>query len=307
MSTRFVFLFCALSASVFAQGERGTLNGTIADSSGAVVAGASVKILNPATGVELNATTTDAGVYRMPSLMPGTYRISVSAPGFRTTVRENVVLSVAQTLTVDFSLEVGAVTDSITVSSDPPLLETGTAEIGSYVSKKEFDSWPIAVGGGRRQIQQFIFTSLPGTIGSTWAGSINGGQNFSHEILIDGISLGRMDLAGGANSEFSPSSESVSEFKLQTGTVSAQYPARRPRSPISPPSLGPTSFTVRPTITGRMTRCAQTALTAMRLARRGSHSNNTITATPSAVPCTSRRSTTAVTRAFSSTTWSAPR
>ena len=99
----------------------------------------------------------------------------------------------------------------------------GRLRSGPTSPEKEFDSWPIAVGGGRRQIQQFIFTSLPGTIGSTWQGSINGGQNYSHEILIDGITLGRMDLAGGANSEFSPSAESISEFKLQTGTVSAQY------------------------------------------------------------------------------------
>ncbi len=210
-------------ASLFAQGERGTFNGTVLDSSGAAVAGAQVKILNPATGVEMSTTTTDAGVYRAPSMQPGTYRITINAPGFKASVRSNIVLAVAQTLTVDFNLEVGNVQDSITVSTDPPLLETGTAEIGSYVSKKEFDSWPIAVGDGRRQIQQFIFTSLPGTVGGTWAGSINGGQNFSHEILIDGISLGRMDLGGGANNEFSPSAESISEFKLQTGTVSAQY------------------------------------------------------------------------------------
>ena len=223
MLSRILFICLSIAAVVFAQGERGNLNGSITDSSGAVVAGAAVKVLNPATGIELNATTTDAGVYRLPSLMPGTYRITVSAPGFKTAVRENIVLAVAQTLTVDFSLEVGAVSDSVTVSSDPPLLETGTAEIGSYVSKKEFDSWPIVVGDGRRQLQQFIFTSLPGTVGSTWQGSINGGQNFSHEILIDGIAIGRMDLAGGANNEFSPSAESVSEFKLQTGTVSAQY------------------------------------------------------------------------------------
>ncbi len=214
----------ALTASLLlAQGERSTLNGTIIDASGARVAGASVKILNPATGVEQTVVATDAGVYRAPYLSPGTYRIAVSAAGFKSAVRDNIVLSVAQTLTVDFSLEVGNVTDSVTVSSDPPLIESGTAEIGSYVAKKEFDSWPIAVSGGRRQIQQFIFSSLPGTVGSTWQGSINGGQNYSHEILIDGISVGRMDLAGGANSEFSPSAESVSEFKLQTGTVSAQY------------------------------------------------------------------------------------
>jgi hypothetical protein len=219
---RFV-LSVGTAMALFAQGERGTFNGTVIDPSGAAIVGAAVKMTNPANGLEFNAKTTEAGVYRMPSLPPGTYRITVASPGFKSAVRDNVVLSVAQTLTVDFTLEVGNVSDQVTVSSDPPLIETGTAEIGSYVSKKEFDTWPITVGDGRRQIQQFIFTALPGTAGSTWQGSINGGQQYSHEILIDGIAIGRMDLAGGANNEFSPSAESISEFKLQTGTTSAQY------------------------------------------------------------------------------------
>jgi len=180
-------LCLAVTVALFAQGERGTFNGNVVDSSGAAVVGASVKALNPATGAESSTVTTEAGVYRMPYLPPGTYKITVSSPGFRAAVRENVVLSVAQTLTVDFSLEVGNIAETVTVSSDPPLLETGTAEIGSYVSKKEFDTWPITVGDGRRQIQQFIFTALPGTAGSTWQGSINGGQQYTHEILIDGI------------------------------------------------------------------------------------------------------------------------
>ncbi len=223
MLLRLLCICFVFTLGLWAQGERATLNGTVTDPSGAAIAGATVRVLNPATGVELPTTTTEAGIYRMPSLPPGTYRITVSAPGFKSAIRENVVLGVAQTLTVDFALEIGNVTDQITVSSEPPLIETGTAEIGSYVSKKEFDSWPITVGDGRRQIQQFIFTSLPGTVGGVWQGSINGAQNFSHEILIDGISVGRMDIAGGANSEFSPSAESISEFKLQTGTTSAQY------------------------------------------------------------------------------------
>ncbi|HXG46165.1 MAG TPA: carboxypeptidase regulatory-like domain-containing protein, partial [Methylomirabilota bacterium] len=218
-------VLCLLSASalLFAQGERGTFNGTVSDPSGAVIAGATVRAINVATNVETPVTTTSAGVYRMPYLPPGTYRLLASAPGFKTAIRENVILAVAQTLTVDFVLEVGQVTDQVTVSAEPPLLETGTAEIGSYVTKKEFDTWPIVVGDGRRQIQQFIFTSLPGTVGGTFQGSINGGQYYSHEILIEGISIGRMDLQGGSNNEFSPSAESVSEFKLQTGTVGAQY------------------------------------------------------------------------------------
>ncbi|MCL6508222.1 MAG: carboxypeptidase-like regulatory domain-containing protein, partial [Bryobacteraceae bacterium] len=223
MSGKYFWATVLAAALLLAQGERGTFNGTVTDPSGAVVPGATVKAVNVATNVEIQAQTTTAGVYRMPYLPPGTYRLTVTAPGFKTAVRENVVLSVAQTLTVDFTLEVGAVTDTVTVSAETPLLETGTAEIGSYVTKKEFDTWPITVGDGRRQIQQFIFSSLPGTVGGTFLGSINGGQGYTHEILIDGISIGRMDLQGGSNNEFSPSAESVSEFKLQTGMTSAQY------------------------------------------------------------------------------------
>ncbi|HEY1242461.1 MAG TPA: carboxypeptidase-like regulatory domain-containing protein, partial [Bryobacteraceae bacterium] len=223
MNRKLVLAVVAFATSVFAQGERGTLNGTVIDPSGSVVAGAAVKALNIATGVETAEITTDAGVYRIPLLQPGTYRLTVTAPGFKVALRENVILAVAQTLTVDFKLEVGASNEQVTVSAEAPLLETGSAEIGSYVSKKEFDTWPITVGDGRRQIQQFIFTSLPGTVGDTFLGTINGGQGYSHEILIDGIALGRMDLQGGSNNEFSPSAEAISEFKLQTGMVGAQY------------------------------------------------------------------------------------
>lgn len=220
---RLLLLALLGTSLLMGQGERGAFNGTVLDSSGAVIPQATVRAINTGTRIETAVQTTAAGVYRMPYLPPGTYTFHASAPGFKTVLRADVGLSVAQTLTLDFTLEVGSATEQITVMSDMPLLETGTAEIGSYVSKKEFDTWPITVGDGRRQIQQFIFTSLPGTVGGTFQGSINGGQFYSHEILIDGMPLGRMDLQGGSNNEFSPSAEAISEFKLQTGTVSAQY------------------------------------------------------------------------------------
>src|SRR5438270_10237698 len=84
-------------------------------------------------------------------------------------------------------------------------------------------SWSVVVGDGHRQIQQFIFDSLPGTTGDTFKGSINGGQEYSHEILIEGIPVGRSDLSGGNNNEFSPSAEAIGEFKLQTGAMGAEY------------------------------------------------------------------------------------
>ena len=214
---------CLILGILWGQGERGSLDGTVTDASGAAVPNATVVAVQTETNVETKATSTASGIYRMPYLPLGTYRISVSAPGFRTAVAENITLRVAQNLTVDFKLEVGQITEQITVGAETPQLETSSAEIGRYVSKKEFDTWPILVGDGQRQIQDFIFRSLPGTVGGTFQGSINGGQFYSHEILIEGIPLGRMDLQGGSNNEFSPSAEAVSEFKLQTGVLGAQY------------------------------------------------------------------------------------
>src|SRR2546427_5903935 len=98
MRRKLVLGLLAFATGLFAQGERGTLNGTVNDPSGAVVVGATVKALNVATGVDFTVTTTDAGVFRIPLLPPGTYKLNASAPGFKSALRENVVLSVAQTL-----------------------------------------------------------------------------------------------------------------------------------------------------------------------------------------------------------------
>src|SRR2546425_9297161 len=222
---RVVFFMCLTTvlSTGWAQGPVGTLNGTILDPTGAVVPGATVVAVNNATGVESKTTSTSAGAYTLPYLPAGTYTVRASAPNFRTSTAENVILRVAQDLTLNINLQVGAVSQQVTVSDTPPLLETGTAEIGRYISVEEFKSWPIIIDDGQRQIQSFIFSSLPGTSGGTFQGSINGGQQYSHEILIEGIPIGRSDLSGGNNNEFSPSAEAVGEFKLQTGAMGAQY------------------------------------------------------------------------------------
>jgi Carboxypeptidase regulatory-like domain/TonB dependent receptor len=217
------FALLALAALAFGQGAVGTLNGTVTDQAGAVVPGAAVVATNQATGVEAKTTTTSGGDYTLPYLPAGTYTIRVTAPGFRVASAENTILRVAQTMTIDIKLQVGAVTESVIVSDKPELLESDSAEIGQYITAEEYKAWPILVDDGQRQIQQFIFDSLPGTTGGTFQGSINGGQQYSHEILIDGIPVGRADLSGGNNNEFSPSAEAIGEFKLQTGAIGAQY------------------------------------------------------------------------------------
>ena len=203
-----------------AQVARSQFNGTVTDSAGGVLVGATVIATNVETNVESKATTTDAGVYVIPYLANGLYKVRVEAAGFRPAQADQVTLRAAQTLTLDFKLNVDAITEAVTVSA--PVIETSTAEIGHYVSSKEYQTWPIAVGDGQRQVQQFIFSSLPGSTGGTFEGAINGGRNYSHEILIEGIPLGR-NLQGGSNNEMSPPTEMVGEFKLQTGTLGAEF------------------------------------------------------------------------------------
>jgi hypothetical protein len=219
----FFALSLALAGLAFGQGPVGTLTGTVTDPASAVVAGATVVATHSSTGVETTTTTTGTGTYTLPYLPAGTYKVRVTAPGFRTATVEAVALRVAQTQTADIKLEVGAVTEQVVVNDKAELLESGSAEIGHYITAEEYKSWPIVVGDGQRQIQEFIFDSLPGTTGGTFQGSINGGQQYSHEILIEGIPLGRSDLSGGNNNEFSPSAEAIGEFKLQTGAIGAQY------------------------------------------------------------------------------------
>jgi hypothetical protein len=208
------------SSIAHAQVARSQFNGTVTDPGGGVIVGATVVATNTETNVESKATTTDAGLYVLPYLPNGVYRIQVTAAGFRPAAANDVTLRAAQTLTLDFKLEVNAIAEELTVTA--PAIETSTAEIGQYVSNKEFQTWPIAVGDGQRQIQQFIFSSLPGTTGGTFEGAINGGRNYSHEILIEGMPLGR-NLQGGSNNEMSPPTEMVAEFKFQTGTLGAEY------------------------------------------------------------------------------------
>ena len=187
-----LLLVCLALITTNAWGQAvGTLNGTVLDAAGAVVPGASVVATNDETKVENKTTTTSAGAYTLPYLPQGTYTLRVTSAGFRTATAENVVLRAAQTLTVNINLEVGQINQNVTVSDTPPVIEAGTAEMGHYINQEEFKAWPILVGDGQRQIQEFIFDSLPGTTGGTFQGSINGGQQYSHEILIDGIALGR--------------------------------------------------------------------------------------------------------------------
>ena len=217
---------CVLCGTLaHAQGARSQFNGTVTDSGGGVLVGATVVATNVETNVESKVTTTDAGVYVIPYLANGVYKISVSAPGFRPAESTDVTLRAAQTLDPRLQArrrcDPGSPDRRRRRSSRPARLRSANT---SRTRNSRRGRLPLATGSGR--FSSSSFSSLPGTTGSTFEGAINGGRNYSHEILIEGMPLGR-NLQGGSNNEMSPPTEAIEEFKFQTGTLGAEY-RRRP-------------------------------------------------------------------------------
>ena len=217
-----IALLC-LGAPAFAQGDRGTITGIITDTANGVIPNVEVVATHMQTNSTFRGVSTSAGVYRIPYLPPGDYKLSAGMTGFKTAVVSPVVVAVAAVVTADIKLEVGSTTESITVSAEATHLESSSSELGYTVSVEDYHEWPIdSNDDGQRQIQSFIFNSLPGTTGDSYMGSINGSPTGSQEIYIEGISIGRADTAG-STAEFTPTVDAVGEFRLQTGGLNAAY------------------------------------------------------------------------------------
>jgi len=226
--TRLGLVFFLGSLAAWCQGSLGSLIGRVTDSGGAVIAGAGVAIRNNATGIEQQVSTSSEGSFLAPNLQPGQYTVTVTQTGFRTAVLENVVVSTASATTANVTLEVGAVTESITVSGGATVLQTTSAEVGTVMPTKAILDLPISLGGaattgatGRRQIENFIFLT-PGVTGSQWNKSINGAPGFSQQVMIDGVDMQNIG-APGFIAEGTPPYEAVDEFKVHNTMFPAEF------------------------------------------------------------------------------------
>ena len=218
----------AMSLHAWGQGSFGGLTGNITDQSGAAIPEASIKVTNLNTAATYSGTSTAEGIYLISGLPPGRYRVSVTMVGFKTSTREPIEVSTATTTTLNLSLAVGEVTETVDVVADVVQLQTSSPEIGTVMPEKDMLDLPISLGGaatagasGRRQIENFIFLT-PGVTGNQWSKQINGAPGFSQEILIDGIDMQTLG-APGFIAEATPPYEGVSEFKVQNTLYPAEY------------------------------------------------------------------------------------
>jgi len=137
------FLVFVAEIATLGQAGRGTISGTVTDPAGAVVQGAQITLLNSATGVTQQTVTSAAGLYTFISLNPGVYRVTGTQTGFRNTVRDNVKVSVDQVTLVNIALEVGAVTETVTVTTGTSLIESTNSTVGTLIPAETIDRVPL--------------------------------------------------------------------------------------------------------------------------------------------------------------------
>lgn len=219
-------------------GANGAISGFVTDPSGASVAGVTVKVTNINTGVSYSAGTTTDGYYTVRFLIPGTYRVEVAQPGFKTEVVNNVVVQTASNPTVDIKLSLGAVAQTVTVTDKTSLVEMQTADGGAVIDTKRVDDIPTM----QRNAFSFAYiapsvipTSTEKTmtledVSKSSSQAINGGEvaltGFpeSNDVLIDGVedrvnySTGGLSIVG-----YIPSQDAMGEVKVVNNPFSAEY------------------------------------------------------------------------------------
>src|SRR5438046_2605267 len=139
-----IAVFICVSATVaFAQTDRGTITGTVSDTTGAVIPGVAIEAKNVQTGAVYQAGSSETGNFTLAQLPAGTYELSAALPGFRRFVRPGVMVSVATVLRIDVSLQVGATGDSVTVEAASPLLKTESGEVSHNISYDNVNNLPV--------------------------------------------------------------------------------------------------------------------------------------------------------------------
>jgi Carboxypeptidase regulatory-like domain len=231
MKARFLTLLLFCASAMLAQDFRATLQGTISDPSNATIAGSTVTLRSVETGVERNTVANSSGYYLFQYLPIGNYVLNVSAPGFRNFVRENIRLEVGANVRVDVTMQLGDAAQTVEVTAEVSGVQTDSSDLSTSVPGGLKDNLPLK---GRSSL--FMFSLAPGIVGNRYAEdtrpndtatnvsfSANGAPNTSNDVSVDGV-INTVNVNRGLSiAAWVPAVDSISEFKLQTGSLSSEY------------------------------------------------------------------------------------
>ncbi len=206
-----------------------TVTGVVQDSTGAVIPGANLTLTNVQQNRPWTTQSNAVGAYTFQQIPPGNYRLEVEADGFKKFSRSGLIINVAQTAEINVPLEVGALTETVEITAETPLLDTASSTLGEVVNEITTENLPL---NGRNVLQLVALTPGINTTrsyrtSSSGSGSIsavafsaNGGRNVSNQVMLDGTP---QEVMGYNQPSFVPSPDAVQEFKVQTNALSAEY------------------------------------------------------------------------------------
>jgi len=215
-------LLTALVLPVSAQNVRATVTGRITDASNAAVPAASITITSLDTNQKRTVSSTQSGDFSIPQLAPGTYTLSAEREGFRREVIRKIVLETGQDFRADISLKVGALSETIEVEASAPLINTDNASVGGVVEQRKISQLPL---NGRNYLQLAalqpnVLPPVQGSSNATRGGlNIAGASEVSNLYIKDGID----NNTASDGSNHTPILDTIREFKVLTGTYSAEY------------------------------------------------------------------------------------
>ena len=224
-------MFFGLCDASLAQVTTGSILGTVRDGSGAVLPNATVTITDTGKGTTSVKQTDSEGSYNVPFLIPGTYNVAVEAKGFKRSVQNNVVLDIDQKADLEFVLEAGGANETVEVNSTPPLIRLDSSELGEVVGKREVQNLPL----NGRNFAQLVYL-VPGVTSGQAGENLSGSSSFNPRAASNFNALGSQAntnawiVDGIVDNEYTfntvmvqPSVESIAEFKVLTGTYSANF------------------------------------------------------------------------------------
>lgn len=219
-------LFLTSTFGPFAEAQTGGqagIQGTVTDSSGAIIPGAVVTATDQATGVVTTRNTTSDGLYTISPIIQGTYSVTVTAPGFANYTQKNLTVDALRLTGLNISLQPGSTGQEITVTDAPPALETTNASLGGVIENETYSNLPIQMGGQQRDATAFA-TLLPGSQGGARAPIIGGTSNYTAELYLDGMPLTIATQQGDNRIIFnSVPIEAINQFQVLTSSIPAEY------------------------------------------------------------------------------------
>jgi hypothetical protein len=219
----FVLLAALCPSLLLAQGDRGTITGTITDPGGAAIAGATVTATHRAMNTQFKAVTSPDGEFVLPSMQVGGYRVRVESAGFKVSVRDNVTLEAGTTARLDTQLEVGAVQQTVDVSADVTVIQTDDAKIQNTMSDLMIEGLPTVVSDNMRS--PFDLAAITAQVnGGDQDFRIGGGQAGSFGVMLDGASA-NTNRAGSTlwAAVNAPSLDAITQFAVETNGFKAEF------------------------------------------------------------------------------------